>query len=113
MACLFPRPTCTPKASVLPCLPFTSSLSLPSSLSMVTSSLSSRANSYPIGQTTVPLLPPPTTHITIPFPPASILEMLQAPGIFKLAGILQGLQEPPVPRSEQQVDTVTCGRNSD
>lgn len=38
-----------------------------------------------------------------------------APGSrhIQAAGILQGLQEPPAPRSEQQVDTATRGRNSE
>lgn len=80
---------------------------------MVISSLSSRANSLPHWADNSPSTPAPhhTHYHSLP----SSQYLRDAPGSrhIQAAGILQGLQEPPVPRSGQQVDTVTCGRNSD
>ena len=104
MASLLPRPT--PKASV-------PSLSLPSSLSMVTSSLSSKQIPHPHWIDNSPSTPAPhhTHYHSLP----SSQYLRDAPGSrhIQAAGILQGLQEPPAPRSEQQVDTATRGRNSE
>ena len=66
MACLFPRPTCTPKASVLPCLPFTSSLSPLFSLHGYLFSLQQSKFLTPLGrQQSLYSRPPPHT---LPFP---------------------------------------------